>query len=172
MKLYTDGASRSYNWMKNSCSALGKRLCTYAELCPDGAGNSPAAGSRLAASSSPGWAPFVTEDGGKDWAQLGKTGAVCAKLSSEGYDVEGTDLSRTRCPWCNSGEHFIGKSMYGCCGNAEPHIDAGSVAGQKGCSLPTSSTRHLGCFKHRTGLICIPPSHPPSHQLRAVAAAR
>ena len=77
MSYYTDGSSKSWDWMNRSCEEKGKRLCTYEEICPYATQGSDPLGGQQASSDM--WVPVHSSH--KDWVQVGtRDGGMCNLL--------------------------------------------------------------------------------------------
>ena len=88
----TSDGKGSWETKQNFCTAQGKQLCTYVQLCPNGIGPSPTGSQNIIGDQ---WVPIQSQTNGNKWIQAGtRDGGKCNPLStyhgSTGHWMEST----------------------------------------------------------------------------------
>jgi len=100
---YSNGADSSYDDMKAKCGALGKRLCYFDEVCPEGLHRAPVGGQQ---SNGDAWSPVQapsSSNANPHWVQVGTgNGGMCTHSGGIGSWM----ITRARASW---------KGIYPCC---------------------------------------------------------
>ena len=76
----TSDGKGSWETKQNFCTAQGKQLCTYVQLCPNGIGPSPTGSQNIIGDQ---WVPIQSQTNGNKWIQAGtRDGGKCNPLST------------------------------------------------------------------------------------------